>query len=142
MYKSILLPIDLNETDGFEKALATAMAEARLWQAQLHVLAVLPNFGMPVVGSFFPADFEKNALAKMKAELEKFVADYIDDDLKAKAHLAHGVVYEEIIEAAKKLKTDLIVLAAHRSNVEAFLLGSNAAKVVRHVNCSVVVVRD
>jgi nucleotide-binding universal stress UspA family protein len=36
----------------------------------------------------------------------------------------------------------VIVLASHRPELKDYLLGPNAARVVRHAKCSVLVVRD
>jgi nucleotide-binding universal stress UspA family protein len=43
---------------------------------------------------------------------------------------------------ADKLGCDAIVMAAHRPELRDYLLGPNAARVVRHANQSVLVVRD
>ncbi len=142
MYRSILLPVDLGDEGSWRRSLDCAVDLASHWSAELHVVTVLPNFGMPVVGSFFPEDFEKNALAKMSSSLSDFVAEHVDSKVKVKSHVAHGTVYEQIIQAAEKLKSDLIVLGAHRPELKDYLLGPNAARVVRHGNCSVLVVRD
>ena len=50
-------------------------------------------------------------------------------------------VYEAILNIARKTGADLIVVAAHRPELKDYLLGPNAARVVRHANCSVLVVR-
>ncbi|MDH3475684.1 MAG: universal stress protein [Rhodospirillales bacterium] len=39
------------------------------------------------------------------------------------------------------MKADLIITGSHKPNVSDYLLGSNAARVVRHASCSVFVVR-
>ena len=57
-------------------------------------------------------------------------------------HVADGAVYDQIIAVSRKAKCDLIVLASHRPELSDYLLGPNAAKVVRHSDCSVMVVRD
>ncbi len=49
---------------------------------------------------------------------------------------------EEILKAAAESDCDLIVVASHRPALKDYLLGPNAARVVRHANCSVLVVRD
>ncbi len=56
--------------------------------------------------------------------------------------MAHGTIYQEILSAARKIEVDLIVMASHRPALEDYLLGPNAARVVRHADCSVLVVRD
>ena len=141
MYNSILVPVDLGHVNASRKAIDSAVQLAQLWQADLHVLAVLPDFGMPVVGSYFPEGYEKNALREMKQKLADFTNEHIVDGVSAKAHVAHGTIYEEILRAAKTLAVDLIVVSAHRPELKDYLLGPNAARVARHAGCSVMVVR-
>ena len=52
-----------------------------------------------------------------------------------------GGVYPEILEEAKRAQIDLIVMSSHRPNMRNYLVGSNAGRSVRHVTCSVLVVR-
>ena len=56
--------------------------------------------------------------------------------------MGQGTVYEVILKMAKKTNCDLIVIGAHRPELKDYLLGPNAARVVRHADCSVMVVRD
>ncbi len=49
---------------------------------------------------------------------------------------------EKILKAVEETGCDLIVMASHRPALKDYLLGPNAARVVRHANCSVLVVRD
>ena len=52
-----------------------------------------------------------------------------------------GSVYDEVLKQADEQKADLIVVGSHRPNWSTYLIGSNAATVVRHALCSVLVVR-
>jgi len=142
MYQTILLPIDLNEEASWEKALPTALELCRTHGAKLHVLTVVPDFGMAIVGSFFPVGYEEKALAETDAALTQFVASHVPGDQDVAHDVHHGVVYQEILNAAKRIGADLIVMAAHRPGQSDYLLGPNAARVVRHAACSVLVVRD
>ena len=54
----------------------------------------------------------------------------------------NGTVYKEIVEAAKDLDINQIVMGAHRPSLADYLLGPNSARVARHAGCSVTVVRD
>ena len=56
--------------------------------------------------------------------------------------IAEGTIYERIIHCAEKTSADLIIMGAHRPELKDYLLGPNAARVVRHAECSVLVVRD
>ncbi len=142
MYQTILLPIDLNEESSWKKALPTALELCRAHGAKLHVMTVVPDFGMAIVGSFFPDGYEKRALANAERALKEFVSAHVPGDLDVAHDVDHGIVYEEILAAAKRIAADLIVMAAHRPGQADYLLGPNAARVVRHADCSVLVVRD
>ena len=61
MYSKIMLPVDLNEESSWSKALPTALTLCRTFGASLHVVTVLPDYRMPMVGSYFPKDFAKSA---------------------------------------------------------------------------------
>ncbi|MBD1545743.1 universal stress protein [Roseibium aggregatum] len=142
MYTSILVPIDLNEESSWRKSLPTAIAMARTFGADLHVITVVPDFGQSIVGSYFPEGFEAQALEKTSEMLKEFIGQNVPDDITCKGHVAHGTIYEEINNVADKLGCDLIVLASHRPELKDYLLGPNAARVVRHAGQSVLVVRE
>jgi nucleotide-binding universal stress UspA family protein len=65
----------------------------------------------------------------------------VPEDVPVQHIVGHGTAYEEILRVAGDIKSDLIVMGSHRPNMEDYLLGPNAARVVRHANCSVLVVR-
>ncbi|HIH8554105.1 TPA: universal stress protein, partial [Salmonella enterica] len=60
---------------------------------------------------------------------------------RVQAHVAEGSPKDKILEMAKKLPADMVIIASHRPDITTYLLGSNAAAVVRHAECSVLVVR-
>jgi len=141
MFKAILLPIDLAHPSSWQRALPVALDLAKFNSAKLHVFSVIPDFGMPIVGSFFPPNFEKNAMAETEKALAAFVAKNIPAELEATSRVRHGTVYKEIVSTADSLYCDLIVMASHRPESKDYLLGPNAARVVRHANQSVFIVR-
>ncbi|RKQ70340.1 universal stress protein [Oceanibaculum indicum] len=142
MYKDILLPVDLNQDSSWKSALPVAIDHARAFGTRLHVMTVVPDFGMTMVGQFFPKGFEKKAVEAANKQLHEFVDTHIPNDIPVQHIVTEGTVYERILDLAKKLKIDLIVLAAHRPELKDYLLGPNAARVVRHADCSVLVVRE
>ena len=142
MFRAILLPVDLGAPSSWRRPAELAVELARREGGTIHVLSVLPDFGMPIVGSYFPPDFEKKALDELAATLAKWKEEHLPDDVKAETHVAHGSIYREIIRAAERLGCDAIVMAAHRPELRDYLLGSNAARVVRHARQSVLIVRE
>jgi len=59
MFKNVLLPIDLDQESSWKKALPSALEFCRASGGGLHILTVVPDFGMSIVGQFFPEGFEK-----------------------------------------------------------------------------------
>jgi len=139
--KTILLPVDIFHPTGWEKALDHAVSLARQHGAALHVLSVIPDFGMPMVGSFFPKDFSKNALGETEQKLAEFVSAHVPDGIDVTPHVKHGNIYKEILAGADAIGADMIVMASHRPEMQDYLLGPNVARVVRHARQSVCVIR-
>ena len=141
MFKTILVPVDLGEESSWRKALPAAVLHARSEGGNLVLMTVVPDFGENIVESYFPADFADKAMAKAGADLEAFRAAHVPGDVPSKAMVRTGNIYHEIITAAGEIGADLIVMASHRPALSDYLLGPNAARVVRHARCSVLVVR-
>lgn len=142
MVKSILLPVDIADDTGSLPVLEAAVPLARLFGARMHVVSVLPDFGMSQVGAFFPDGFETNALKAFSEALGAWVMAHVPEGIDAQPHVLHGTIYDEILRAADRLAVDLIVIGAQRPKLSDYLLGPNAARVVRHARQSVYVVRS
>lgn len=142
MYKDILLTVDLEDSESWQSAVPTAVEYAQAFGARLHIMHVVPDFGMSIVGSFFPTDFENKAITHANKALHAFVGKHIPTGIPVQHIVAHGSIYREIIRVADEIKADLIVMAAHRSDFGEYILGPNAARVVRHARQSVLVVRQ
>ncbi|MBO6602296.1 MAG: universal stress protein [Roseicyclus sp.] len=141
MFKTILLPIDLSAENSWSKALPAALRLCDPGAGTLHVITVVPDFGMSVVGGFFEQGFEEKALHQVGEKLTAWVAENIPDTVEVHPHVMHGRVYDRIIEAADRLQVDVIVMGSHTPELSDYLLGPNAARVVRHAKQSVFVVR-
>ncbi|MGI9523027.1 MAG: universal stress protein [Hyphomicrobiaceae bacterium] len=142
MFKKILVPIDVGHESSWVRVLPLAEQLALDYGAELHTIVVVPAVGMAVVGSFFPPDFEKKALAEGQKQLAAIVQKSAKSPSTIHMHVAHGTIYDEIRAAADKLSCDLIVMASHRPELKDYLLGPNAARVLRHARQSVFIVRD
>ncbi|MDF1749609.1 MAG: universal stress protein [Alphaproteobacteria bacterium] len=141
MYKNILLAVDLGEDASWKKALPEAVSLTKASGGILHIMTVVPDFGMTIVGSFFPSGFEAKAIEEAKDQLHAFVSKNVPSDVRVQHIIAHGSPAHEILAAAKKVPTDVIVIGSHRPGLEHAVLGSVATRVVSHAACSVLVVR-
>lgn len=141
MYEHILFPVDLGNESSWAKALPTAVEYCTAFGSTLHVMTVMPDFGSPMVAQFFPAGHEDKMMENANEVLHKFVSDRVPDTIKVQHIVADGTIYKTIIETAENIGADLIIMGSHRPELQDYLLGPNAARVVRHSSKSVLVVR-
>lgn len=141
MYTDILLPVDLGNESSWAKALPAAIEYCEAFGSNLHVMTVMPDFRSPMVAQFFPDDHEDKLMDNAKDVLQKFVADRVPEEIKVQHIVADGTIYKAIIETADDIGADLIIMGSHRPELQDYLLGPNAARVVRHSQKSVLVVR-
>jgi len=140
MSRKILLPIDLGDSETWRKPLNEALSMLGD-DGVLHVVSVLPDFGMPQVSGFFSKGYEKEALSAFAKGLAEWTSAHVPAMVDVHPHVLHGTIYDEVLRAAEKLGVDTIVMGAHRPALKDYLLGPNVARVVRHATCSVYVVR-
>jgi len=141
MFKKILLPLDLGDEPESKRLFSDARDMAKTMGATLNIITVVPTFSMPMVASFFPADYESKALAHGHEALAAFVEGQSGSEIVEKQIVGHGSVYKEIVKAAASTGCDAIILGPGDSETGDYLLGHNAARVMRHANCSVLLLR-
>jgi nucleotide-binding universal stress UspA family protein len=140
MYKTLLVPIDIAEVDTARPALerAVALAQASNGTVRLiHVRSLMPVAYMEFVPATFDIDQQRNA----ETRLAEIAASVPLPAERVSATVRIGAIYNEILEEAETTGADLIVVGSHRPTMATYLLGSNAATIVRHATCSVLVVR-
>lgn len=141
MFRNILLPIDIEHPESWEKALPMAV-ELTGTAGTLHILGIVHDIGSAWFAGALPRDFEAQSLQNMKSSLNGFAAEKLPGNLRVKTHVGHGHIAEHILKAAKTIEADLIVIAAHRpDDLRTLLIGSNSGKVVRHATIPVLTVR-
>jgi nucleotide-binding universal stress UspA family protein len=140
MYKTLLVPIDIAEVDMARPALerAVALAQASNGTVRLiHVRSLMPVAYMEFVPATFDIDQQRDA----ETRLAEIAASVPLPAERVSATVRLGAIYNEILEEAETTGADLIVVGSHRPTMATYLLGSNAATIVRHATCSVLVVR-
>ena len=65
------------------------------------------------------------------------VAAGIEPDIEVRSGSAHNA----ILDIAGEREADLIIVSSHKPGLQDYLLGSTAARIVRHAKCSVLVER-
>ena len=140
MYKKILVPVDVSETDdvGASMSVAKDLAQASGGKiVLLNVMAPVSRF----VELYLPEDAQAQAKAQTLEVLQKIAEKHGVAD-SAELVVESGLPYRTIVDFAKNKGVDLIVISSHDPDKGEFLIGSVAARVVRHAHCSVFVIRD
>jgi len=148
---NFLAAIDLSDERYWRKIVKTAVDMATgVEGTKLYLMTVVPGIVSGVDARYAVRGEMKGSqdypLQEWKDEAEerlKEIADeYVPKDMYAGVVVENGTVYREIVEAAKDLKIDQIVMGAHRPSLADFLLGPNSEKVAQHAGCTVTVVRE
>ena len=142
MYKNILVPIDLAHRSSWRKALPVAVKQARHGDAKLQVMTVVPEIDIGATAVHYPKGFGRKIQEEAKQRLDEILQQEIPQNMSVQGIVEQGSIYREILRVARDIKADLIVMASHRPELTDYLIGSNAARVVRHAQCSVLVVRE
>ncbi len=142
MYKSILVAIDLNDETSALRVTEVAIRLARDNDAALHIVNVIPDFGMSFVNTFFTEDQTRKIVEDEKARFESWARQEMPEGQAYDLTVVKGHVYDNILRTADRIGADVIVLGSHKPELEDYLLGPNAARVVRHAKQSVFVVRN
>ncbi|ATZ95277.1 MULTISPECIES: universal stress protein [Dickeya] len=142
MYKTILVPVDIDEEALTQKALSHAVALARQSGATVHLFHALPDASAFMSAySFGIKEFENEAVIKADEKLHTLMKTIDLPADKLSHSISFGIPRDEVLELAQEIEADLIVIGSRRPNVKTYLLGSNAAAIVRHAQTSVLVVR-
>jgi nucleotide-binding universal stress UspA family protein len=140
MLKKILLAYDGSE--GADRALQFGLNLAKVYQAEMHALAVSerPPINDPLLSGMEEEEEFFNRYYRVQLEKAKEVAAEAGIDLKTILKTGHPA--RTILQVAEEGNFELVILG-HRglSGVWAKLLGSVAEKVSSHAHCSVLIVR-
>lgn len=140
MFKSILVPIDLADTDLAKPAIETAATLAKQSGGAVRLLNILP--AMPaMLAEYVPADFDAQQRQSAQEALDIIAREAGLPAERVSTAVRHGPIYHEVLEEAAAINADLIVMTSHRPAMRTYFLGSNAGHVVRYATCSVLVVR-
>lgn len=139
MYDRVLLPTD--GSDAAEAAAEHAYSHAEQYDAELHVLHVIPeNESTSIVGH---GDERLDTLeARGHDAITPLVEDASTRDLSVTSAIEVGTPYREILSYADEHDVDLIVMSTHgRSGVGRVVMGSVTERVIRVGETPVVAVQ-
>ncbi|OEN34977.1 universal stress protein UspF [Escherichia coli] len=140
MNRTILVPIDISDSELTQRVISHVEAEAKIDDAET-VIPSLPYYAS--LGLAYSAELPAmdDLKAEAKSQLEEIIKKFKLPTDRVHVHVEEGSPKDRILELAKKIPAHMIIIASHRPDITTYLLGSNAAAVVRHAECSVLVVR-
>lgn len=134
MYKKIIAALGLSHGHG-----VAALEAARQLKTEggkivaLHVLEPVPGFA----SYYLPEDHE----SRIRKEAEAAIRERVGAKADAEIVVLSGSPGPAITEYAEEVGADCIIVGSHKPELQDYLLGSTAARVVRHAPCSVHVLR-
>ena len=136
MFKTILIPIDIAHASESKPAIDIASANGNedTQVILLNVVEEIPRWAAVEL----PQNIQEKSLQDSQ---EKLNAVAQSASMKTEVVIRVGHPYHTILEVADEKNAELIIIASHQPGLQDYLLGSTAAKVVRHANCSVMVIR-
>jgi len=141
MYKRIVLAIDLFEPTPIPKGLTQGGELAKTGGGELRLVNVQPIMPATFM-EYVPVDFDVDQAKRSKEALDAILANIDLPAERKSAATRAGGIYHELLQEASEWDADLIVVGSHRPVMSDYLLGSNAKTIVRHAQCSVLVVRE
>ncbi|WP_259781516.1 universal stress protein [Aestuariispira ectoiniformans] len=137
MYKSIMVPVDLEHQDKLGKALTTAGLFAKEFKADLTLVGVTPT--VPTAVAHTPEEFAQ----KLKDFGER-QAGVLGVPVQTKAVTSADPARDlddALDKAAHELGADLVVMGTHMPGIYEHVFSSNAGYLASHSDISVFVVR-
>ena len=134
MYKHILIPVAHAHEGEYAQALKTARtlldADGRI--TVLSVLEEVPAY----VEAHVPGGYMEDNIAESSVALK---TEFGTEGVETAVMTGHAA--NTIIDWAKGHDVDCIVVSSHRPGLSDYFIGSTAARVVRHAQCAVHVLR-
>src|SRR5258708_10745216 len=113
MFKSILVPIDLADTDLAKPAIATAATLSQTWSGAVRLLNVLPMTPV-MLAEYVPADFDAQQRQTSEEALAIVARESGIEAARISTAVRQSGIYHETLEEAAALKAALIGMTSHR----------------------------
>lgn len=114
-FKNIIVAVDFNDAVGILLGYAEALAlkfESKIWV--LHVAAPDPDFVGYEPGPQYIRDFRADELKDEHKNLQKISNMFLDKKIESAALLIQGSTVETVLNEAKKLHADLLIVGNHK----------------------------
>lgn len=130
MYKKILVAMALDHGVS-----PMTLEVARALRAPDGEIIALHVFEAPA--SYARAVLDEETIQRGYARAGELLREKLRDWPEVKAVLVQGHSYRSIVDHAEANGVDCIVVGSHKPGIGDYLIGSTAARVVRHARCAV-----
>lgn len=137
MFSRIIVAVDLEHLAQAKALLhrATQLLDTGGEIRLIHALEEVPGY----IAADLPADLTERRRAEAAVELRALINPALG------LHITHevrrGAASGQILKIAHDSGADLIMVASHKPGLRDYFIGSTAARVIRHAQCSVLVER-
>jgi nucleotide-binding universal stress UspA family protein len=140
--QGVMVPVDFSKESILAAKFGASLAEE--YKTKLYVLHVMEPVHPSLRGYIVDFEqFQQRMIAQAKEDLENVIPKAVKDRIPVEFILEIGHPSYLIVEKAKELGVDVVVIATHgRTGLSHVLLGSVAEKVIRHAPCPVFVIRN
>lgn len=138
--RRLLAPVDFSAPSG--EALRVAAELADRFRSALTVLHVVFSAPVPDRLAATARRLEPRAIELAQKEMTAWLRTRLPTHPAATTEIVAGLPHKEIVRAAGRLETDLLVIATQgRTGLKRLIMGSTTEQVIRHAPCPVLVLR-
>jgi nucleotide-binding universal stress UspA family protein len=142
LFKKILCPTDF--TDLSAQAIKKAAAISVMMDAELYITHIIIQQMADIYGMSVRSDYTDKGIVSLAEEKTKEFTDSLITDINYDIFVTNDIhIYTGILDIVQEKGIDLIIMATNgRKGLKRRLLGSATEAVIRHAECSVLVLRD
>lgn len=141
MYNELLLAIDLNNPQGSQLVVETALhLTAQNPNVRFRAVTVIEPLDDSFISAFLPKNFDKSLITEVNKALHQFTQTHFPPSAKVQHIVAHGTIYEEINRIAAEKQVDLVIMLAS-SKPKAKGLSNNTRRVAKYGTTPVLIVK-
>lgn len=120
MNRTILVPIDISDSELTQRVISHVEAEAKIDDAEVHFLTVIPSLPYYAsLGLAYSAELPAmdDLKAEAKSQLEEIIKKFKLPTDRVHVHVEEGSPKDRILELAKKIPAHMIIIASHRPDI-------------------------
>lgn len=127
-FRNIMVAVDFNDSIGELMVYADSLAQkfdSKIWV--LHVADPEPDFVGYEPGPQYIRDIKAEEYREEHHNLQEICKNFLSDKVESEALLIQGSTVETVIEEAKKLKIELLIVGTHKHSFLHNLLNENVS---------------